>query len=124
MVWLAELLSECALWQALLVSGVPLAPGGWRDVSLCVPLIPDIHVATQALTPLAAIPVIDLDLGRAAHSQEGIACTELLHYCRVRQKPDTLPEICIWFADNPSVFDRAVQVNAQISAGSQCLVMA
>lgn len=41
-------------------------------MSLGVPLVSDVHVAAQALSPLNAIPVIDLDLCGPADSKKSI----------------------------------------------------
>ena len=41
-------------------------------MAFCIPLVSDVHVTPQALTPLYTIPVVDLDLGRPSHSQKCI----------------------------------------------------
>lgn len=39
-------------------------------MALGVPLVPDIHVTPQTLTPLNPIPVVNLNLGGATDSQK------------------------------------------------------
>lgn len=58
------------------VSGVPVAVGAGRDVALGVALIPDVHVALEALPALGAVSVEHLDLGCPGDRQELIPCTQ------------------------------------------------
>ena len=68
------------------VGRVPVSTCGRRDMPFCVPLVSDVHVTPQALTPLNAIPVIYFDLGGPGDSQKCITCPE-------KVEVNTRPEI-------------------------------